>query len=275
MKIDDSASKPIDLPPNSESGTEDVNIAVGQAAVEFAQHAEKLSHHHLDSGEGVDGVAVEAQFVTPLDAVIVTSEGNRLPGVPLEEAHKLNVLREELEASGPVAVRIHEARNGETHAAAVATEPFDREKDRSIPIHPPEERQPTPTGGPLGTAMPPMHTSPLFPPLPLYGPPSTLRNVQCIAFRISSFFLSLAFLGVIVLGSLFTSVGPFAYRLWMKLTFRDPDRKRPFYQEEQRRRLLRQEQERKWKRRLSNSHLRRDEEGNGEFVKLGQDLQCE
>jgi len=250
-----------DHPPDSESGTEQANIAIGQAAVEFAQHAEKLSHHHLDSAN-VAGVAVEAKFVTPLDAVLVTSEGARLPGVPLEEAQKLNVLREELEANGPVAVRVLEARNGETHAAAA--EHSDHPKaPPGIPIpRPEEERARTPTDGTLGKAMSPMHTSPLFPPLPLYGPPSLLRDVQCMAFRISSFFLSLAFLGVIVLGSLFTSIGPFLYRLWMKATLRDPDRKRPFYQEERRRAALRQEQQQKWKRRLSGSHLRRDEEGN-------------
>lgn len=237
--------------------------AVGQAAVEFAQHAEKLSHHHLDSSDAnVSGVAVEAKFVTPLDAVLVTSEGSRLPGVPLEEAHKLNVLRSELEANGPVEVRLPEARNGEAHAAAA--EPSDpRAKSPNIAIpRPGTKRERTPTGETLGKAMPPMHTSPLFPPLPLYGPPSVLRDVQCMAFRVSSFFLSLAFLGVIVLGSLFTSIGPFLYRLWMKATFRDPDRKRPFYQEERRREALRLEQERKWKERASGSEVRRDEERN-------------
>lgn len=256
-------------PPDPEPGTSPDPIAdnqpptaVGQAAVEFAQHAEKLSHHHIDDSDNVSGVAVEAKFVTPLDAVLVTSEGSRLPGVPLEEAHKLNVLRSELEANGPVEVRLPEARNGEAHAAAAG--PSDpRAKSPSIPIpRPGTKRERTPTDATLGRAMPPMHTSPLFPPLPLYGPPSLLRDVQCMAFRVSSFFLSMAFLGVIVLGSLFTSIGPFLYRLWMKATFRDPDRKRPFYQEERRREALRQEQERKWKQRLSGSQPRRDEERN-------------
>ncbi|KAK1829839.1 sterol esterase 2 [Podospora conica] len=243
-------------PPAPSPDPKQVSLSVGQTAVDFAQHAEKLSHHPLSPAHPVSGVAVEAKFVTPRDAVLVTSEGSRLPGVPLQEAHKLNALRSELEANGPVAVRILEARNGQTHAAASAGGHTD---DPSIPI-PPPPRERSPTDGTLGKAMPPMHTSPLFPPLPLYGPPSLLRDVQCAAFRVSSFFLSLAFLAVIVLGSLFTSVGPWVWRGWMRATGRDPDRGRPFYREELRRKAVREEEERKWKRGVCG----RDEEGKGD-----------
>jgi hypothetical protein len=89
---------------------------VARTAVEFSQQAEKLSHQHVNvnadssaTAFAVADVAVEAQFVTPHDPVIVTSQGNRLPSVPLQEAHKLNVLREELQGP-PETVEIKEGR---------------------------------------------------------------------------------------------------------------------------------------------------------------------
>ena len=78
---------------------------IAQNAVEFSHQAEKLSHQQ-PSGPSPE-VAIEAHFVTPQDPVIVTSDGNRLPGVPLQEAHKLNVLREELQGK-PESVEIKE-----------------------------------------------------------------------------------------------------------------------------------------------------------------------
>jgi hypothetical protein len=101
--------------------------------------------------------------------------------------------------------------------------------------------------GSLGMAMPPSRTNPLFPPLPLYGPPTMLRNLQCMTFRASSFCLSLAFLGVIVLGSVFSSIPLTLKHLWLRLSFRNPDARRPFYEEEQRRKRVREATERAWK----------------------------
>lgn len=80
-----------------------VGKKLAETAVQFTQQAEKLSHQH-PTGED-PGVAIEAQFVTPHDPVIITSDGKRLPGVPLQEAHKLNVLREELQGK-PESVEI-------------------------------------------------------------------------------------------------------------------------------------------------------------------------
>ena len=100
--------------------------------------------------------------------------------------------------------------------------------------------------GTLKKSMPPFRTNPLFPPMPLYGPPTTMRNFQCFIFQCSSAVLSLAFLGVIVLGSVFTSIPIQFSNLWKRLNFQDPDANRPFYEEEKRRKVIREEKEEEW-----------------------------
>ncbi|RDA83435.1 hypothetical protein CP532_4407 [Ophiocordyceps camponoti-leonardi (nom. inval.)] len=91
------------------------------------------------------------------------------------------------------------------------------------------------------------YTHPLFPPLPLYGPPSLTRTAKCLFYRLSSFCLSLSFLGVIVAGSLLSSVP----NLCRKLYVLDGDRQRPFYDEEQRRSDIRRRARKNWERRAS------------------------
>lgn len=206
-------------------------------SVEFMRQAARLSHQNVDD-ENLD-IALEAKFITPMDPVIVTSNGHRLPGVPVEEAHKLNVLRENLESYQSAHVDAHEYEYDETQH--LMTEAHDQD-------------------GSLRRQMPPSHTNPLFPPLPLYGPPSILRDLQCITFRASSFFLSMGFLGVIVLGSLFTSIPTLVRGAWLRLTFRNPDINRPFHQEERRRAAARKEMERNWKRRSSSERFPTDNE---------------
>ncbi|KAJ9149635.1 Sterol esterase [Coniochaeta hoffmannii] len=238
-----------DRSPNP-STTSKSSAALGRTAVEFAKQAEKLSHQKPEEGERAE-VAVEAHFVTEHDPVIVTSEGNRLPTVPLEEAHKLNILKEEL-VDGEEAVAEYLANGDSTEENGGEV----TENGHSIQ---------TSAEGNLRRAMPPSHTNPLFPPLPLYGPPSVLRDVQCVLFRISSHILSTAFLAVIVLGAIFTSIGPVCRRLWMKATLRDPDADRPFYKEELRRKSLRKSKERAWKRmRGSIDKVAQDEEDSGD-----------
>ena len=101
-------------------------------------------------------------------------------------------------------------------------------------------------GLPLHTSNPPSQTNPLFPPLPLYGPPRLSRTIQCHIFRITSFFLSLGFLAVIVLGSAFTSIPLMLEPIGMRLRSKDPDSRRPFYEEEKRRRIRRRETNQEW-----------------------------
>ncbi|TQN65593.1 Sterol esterase 2 [Colletotrichum shisoi] len=233
---------------------------VAHTAIEFAQQAEKLS---LQSHQNNDSeVAVEARFVTPQDPIIITSEGNRLPGVPLVEAHKLNVLKEELQ-DGPAVVKIKQGSDTEEEIDTGKEASNGQERIISLPTDANGKSIQKSEEGSLRRQTPPSHTNPLFPPLPLYGPPSLLRDLHCMVFRISAFFLSLAFLGVIVLGALFTSIPPLCRRIFYRLTLQNPDKKRPFFEEEARRAKVREEENRKWKR--SNS-LDKDREIADEFV---------
>jgi pimeloyl-ACP methyl ester carboxylesterase len=219
----------------------------------FTKQAEKLSLQPSPPSAHPDGpapfAAAEALFVTPQDPVIVTGDGTRVPGVPLHEAHKLNVLKEELHghpyharqelSASPSGV------SSESSSPSPSPDRLDVPPKRHADHNHHHALQKT-ADGTLRRSMPPSHTNPLFPPLPLYGPPSLLRNIQCAFFRTTSFFLSLAFLTVIVLGSLFTSIVPSARRLLTRLLGRDPDVDRPFYQEERRRAQSRKEKDEAW-----------------------------
>ncbi|KAK4042560.1 Alpha/Beta hydrolase protein [Parachaetomium inaequale] len=235
----------------------DANGSRDRAAARFAGQAEKLSHQHPTESEG-GGIAVEARFVTPQDPVLVTSDGNRLPPVPLEEAHKLNVLREELEHHEPTTIPAHESEDRGADEKGIKST---TERVVSLAAEKTKNRRRKSSDGSLRQAMPPTHTNPLFPPLPLYGPPSLLRDIQCRIFQISSFFLSLAFLSVIVLGALFTSIVPSLQRLWQRATRRNPNATRPFYAEEVKEKKQRKEKEREWMRRQFPSPSRASEEG--------------
>ncbi|KAI5866609.1 alpha/beta-hydrolase [Durotheca rogersii] len=240
--------------------------AVAHTAVAFAHQSEKLSlgtPEHAGNSDHPGAVAIAAQFVTPQDPVIVTADGSRLPTVPLAEAHKLNILKEEL----------HGHVSNEETAVAGQTSGTASLITADIPAshlsHAEKKALRKASDGSLPRSMPPTNTHPLFPPLPLYGPPSLLRNVQCWTFRASSFFLSAAFLGVVVLGAMFTNIPKTCNKAWLRLTFRNPDRRRPFYAEEVRRRNLRKEQERSWKKRSSRRRPSPDQEstsGDDGFV---------
>lgn len=213
---------------------------VAQQAAAFTKQSEKLSHQRLEDPS--PAVAVQADFVTPQDPVIVTSDGNRLPGVPLDEAHKLNVLREDLtqtlsqEAEAESGAESQEKTSGSSHHHGEEARKVHQTEGQDGPSWQQSEQ------GTLTRAMPPSHTNPLFPPLPLYGPPSLLRNIQCYLFRATSFVLSLEFLGVIVLGSLFTSIPIWCKRLFVP----GQEKKRPFYEEERQNAARRKEKENKW-----------------------------
>lgn len=234
-------------------------------AVEFARQSEKLSHQSPDQGRA--DIAAEAKFVTPHDPVIVTADGNRLPGVPLAEAHKLNALGSRLEPGGAETERdprstssTNSTSSTSASASATTTTTTTRRPLSSSPSSRNANALDKATEGTLQKSMPPSHTNPLFPPLPLYGPPSILRDLHCTTFRVSSFFLSMSFLGVIVLGSLFTSIPPLLHATWLRLTFRNPDRDRPFHEEEAKRAAERKEQARTWKRRPSQDRVPVDNE---------------
>ena len=208
-------------------------------ALDYAHQAEKLSlgsdeNNHTNCN---GGIAVEAKFVTPLDPVVQTDDGNRLPAIPVDEAHKLNQLKDKLDGKSPT-TEVKRPRGLSRFDKIIADSKADKDPSKGIGEG---------TDTQLESAIPPARTHPLFPPLPLYGPPSRLRNLHCLLFQITSFFLSTAFLLVIVLGSVFTSVPKAAGYLWLWLTFRDPDSRRPFYDEERRRKVERKDLGRKWK----------------------------
>jgi pimeloyl-ACP methyl ester carboxylesterase len=242
-------------PQRAEDGPRSSDSSLAHAALQFAKQSEKLSHESRSND-----AATEARFVTDQDPVIVTEEGHRLPGVPLEEAHKLNVLRDELQQDTSDAIQIKNGSKTPKLISQGGSATPDSPKVIDVEAEKRDGSIQKSAEGNLRRAMPPSHTNPLFPPLPLYGPPSLLRNLQIIVFRISSFFLSLAFLGVIVLGALFTSLPPLCKRIFHLLTLRNPDKKRPFYEEEKRRKKTRKEQNRAWKRKRGQTGANEDKE---------------
>ncbi|KAL6903085.1 triglyceride lipase-cholesterol esterase [Trichoderma evansii] len=219
---------------------------VAQQAAEYTKQAEKLSHQRLEDPSPV--VAVKADFVTPQDPVIVTSDGNRLPAVPLHEAHKLNVLREDLTEGLSKEAETKQGAENQEKVSSPAVGHHNEEEARKVDQQTEDQDEsswPQAEQGTLKRAMPPSHTNPLFPPLPLYGPPTLLRNIQCYFFRATSFVLSLEFLGVIVLGSLFTSIPAFCKRLFLP-GLPGQEKKRPFYEQELQNAAIRKEKENEW-----------------------------
>ncbi|KAI9783891.1 MAG: hypothetical protein M1816_001143 [Peltula sp. TS41687] len=222
-----------------------------RAAIEYAHQAERLSfkpRHKSQSPLGRD-TAVQANFITPQDPVLVTASGGRLPAVSLVEAEKLNILKNRLE---------------EVESFQNSTSETERERS-VIPAHDEKDEGQHGPSGTLQDSSPSTRTHPLFPPLPLYGPPGLFLHIQCMIFRISSFFLSLAFLGVIVLGAIFTSAPLIIKDISLRLIWKDPNAWRPFYQEELRRRRERREAAKAWDRRLRRKSSReRFSDGNEE-----------
>ena len=206
-------------------------------AIQFTRQSEKLSlHAHNANDQGSkDAMAVEARFITPQDPVIETDNGARLPAVPLKEALELNKLRDQTDGQSSEAGRRRRDPARLKHEQSV---------DESSQAESTQSSRPDAS---LRDAIPPSRTHPLFPEMPLYGPPSLLRDMQCIGFRVSSAILSLAFLGVIVLGAAFTSIPLMLRYIGLRLIFRNPDARRPFYEEERKRQKIRKEEAREWK----------------------------
>lgn len=122
-------------------------------------------------------------------------------------------------------------------------------KEKSTPL----ALKQTTTAGLYPDASPELHTHPLFPPLPFYPAPTTASRIKSVLFQISSFFLSLAFLGCIVTASLLTSIPGFCRKIFCMITCQNHRKRRIFYEEELRRADLRQEKERAWHRRAAAS----------------------
>ena len=233
------------------------------AAIRYSQQSERLSghpHSSLDERSTGSTTAVEAKFITPHDAVIETADGNRLPSIPLEEAQKLNELKNAVEGNG--AAEIPKIWNERDQFGGSAGEAAD--EGQSV--------QSADADAPLRESVPQPRTHPLFPPMPLYGPSTWFRDVQCMAFRVSSAILSFNFLLVIVLGAIFTSIAPLCRYIMIVLQGKDPNERRPFYEEEKRRNAIRREDNRKWeegryrRRAHGNTGDDHDDGRDGQFV---------
>ena len=230
------------------------------AAIKYAHQAEKLSHVHPEHSSDGSGTAIKAHFITPHDPVIETADGNRLPGVPLAEAEKLNGLMAEVQGEPSQVVEQVAPKQYLNVDGPSQTRSRSRSQADKATIQQSGE-------GSLRRAMPPSRTNPLFPPMPLYGPSSLSRDIQCYLFRTTSFFLSLTFLGIIILGSAFTSIPLMFRHIWLRLTFRNPDARRPFHEEEERRKKQRREAAKMWKNQSKrNWRTNRDEDNDEEAV---------
>jgi len=208
---------------------------------QYARQAERLGHLRPSQENTNTGNtrATEAHFVTAHDPVIVTASGERLPVAPIDEALKLNQLKDRLEGREPQAApksKIREEKDGTIHGTVHGSQPPDRESIES-------SKQ---DDAPLHEAIPPSRTNPLFPPLPMYGPPSLLRTAQCYFFRATSAILSFCFLLAIVAGAAVTSVPKIwrCIRYWIVL--QDPNTGRPFHEEEKKRAKARKAADREW-----------------------------
>lgn len=233
--------------------------STSRAASDYVHQAERLGYEHPRDFHGhvVATDAAEAKFVTAQDPVIETFDGQRLPAVPVEEAVKLNALKDKAEGQDPHARElipsgIRTGADGALHGIKL--------EDQHIPTLLSAKRAQKPDA-PLREASAPTATNPLFPPVPVYGPASPLRNLQAFWFRCTSACLSLCFLLVIVLGALFTNVLPWLGRVWLRLKLQDPAARRPFYAKELERRAARAEAEHQWQTKARQAERVIDREG--------------
>lgn len=221
------------------AGTVKLSTAEHSAVVaEYKKQAQRLGlEEDNDNGDKV----VDAKWVTPQDPVLATVNAGRLPAVPVDEAVKLNRLKNQAEGRAPTSDQPRgggprEAKDGTLHGLLPPVSP-----SPSFGSQAPD--------APLRDAIPPAKTNPLFPPLPMYGPPTFLRTVQCLFFRFSASILSFYFLMAIVLGAAFTSIPMGFTHILIQLKGSNPDARRPFYEEEERRRKRRREEEAAWTKR--------------------------
>lgn len=200
-----------------------------------------LRNQSVFLGVGKDeGSAYKALEITPNDTVIETQVGNRLPGVPLAEARKLNALRskEEQDREG-----LHNS--GSSHGHTRSPRPvIDSAKNKLQGTGGEDNDDNADTKTNIERA--PASTNPLFPPLPVYGPATPLRGIQYLFFRVTSGVLSLSFLGAIVMGSVAKSLPAFASDTLKRIKGDDPDASRPFNNLEKERAKTRKEEEDNW-----------------------------
>ena len=199
----------------------------GGPASSFTEQAQQLGlFKPSQENDGTGSThAVEAKFITPLDPVIETADGGRLPVIPVAEAKRLNELK-----------------SNHGRSDSPRTTPDSADEESTFPT----DRQNEASGAPLREAIPPSRTNPLFPPLPIYGPPTVLRSIQCFFFRITSSILSFAFLMTIFVGAILQTIPEAIKNTGHRAMLDSPGKQRPFYEEEMRRKSERKAADKQW-----------------------------
>ncbi|CUS08187.1 unnamed protein product [Tuber aestivum] len=208
------------------------------------------------------GSAYRAIEITSTDTVIETADRHRLPGVPIEEARKLNALRSEKgehRGNGNFGPPV----GAKDQRRALSPGPRDTAKNKLQ-----KAGECLNTAGERGVCVgntniekAPAFTHPLFPPLPVYGPPTFLRRLQCVVFRVCSGVLSLCFLFIIIIGAIVKSLPPVLVSLVSLLRGQNPNATRPFYKIERDRARKRREEIKAWKARRRDSQSAGDQGG--------------
>ena len=142
--------------PPSPPGRAYGNNQKAEAALEFAHQAEKLAHEKSDvrSENANPSEAVAAKFITAMDPVLETAGGERLPAVPVEEALKLNELKDKMKGKEPaqtipVQGTVREAKDGTVHGLVSANRTSDAKPSSQ-------------SDAPLPDAIPQSMTNPLY-----------------------------------------------------------------------------------------------------------------
>lgn len=194
----------------------------------------------------------KAPSATPNGTVIKTQDGHRLSDILHSGARKPNALRldEILNNASPSRHRIDESPYPVTSPAESNPGGNGGEGNRTSDV-----------GANIGEA--PTSTNPLFPQLPIYGPPTLLRRIKYIIFRTTSSVLSLSFLSAIVVGSVVKSFPAFALDTLKRIKGDDPDASRPFNKIEKERAKERKAEEADWEARRGSSNA------DGENIEIG------
>lgn len=211
--------------------------------------------------------ACRALQVTAQDAVIVTADGHRLPGVPLLGAQKPNKIRHRgggqcnssstsvtsSSQTPPSPISPMDDEDGITGATFSSGRSHflvSRGRDDDVAIGSDgsggggDEKDRG--DGRTNIDMAPAFTDPMTPPLPLFEQGISLGKLQCVVFRAISGALSLCFLLVIVIGAITLSLRNAALTTLVRMLGKNLDASRPFYLIEEERRKQCEKDGREW-----------------------------